>query len=109
MTNRSVADIRLCHTGHFDGRLNSDRNVELLKSVGKSKRIHNRCEHTYMVGSGSVHITAGAAAPEVSSAYDEAYLNAHLGAFFYVFAHVAYRVEIDTVTLFAGENLTAEL
>ena len=49
-----------------------------------------------MVGSGSVHITAGAAAPEVSSAYDEAYLNAHLGAFFYVLAHLPYRVEIET-------------
>jgi len=71
-----LADIGLGYLLHGDSGLDSDGHLEMLKGIGESEGVHDGGEHTHMVGSGSVHIAARNAAPEVAAADDKTDLNA---------------------------------
>ena len=109
MSDRVTGNILLCNRLHTYRRHNSRLNAELLESLTKSKRIHNRCKHTHVIGSCAVHCAAASSAPEVSASDNETNLNPHIGNLFNVCTNIGHHVKINSVTLLAGKNLTAEL
>ena len=107
MANRLVADIGLGYLLHGDSGLDSDGHLEMLKGIGESEGVHDGGEHTHMVGSGSVHITARTSAPEVAAADDKTDLNAHIDTFLDCGADIENGIVVNTHTLSAGEHLAA--
>ena len=109
MADGSVADVCLGYLAHLNGALHPDRHAELLERIGKGKGIHDCSEHTDMVGTGPIHIAAGAPSPEVAAADNEADLDAHFIEFLDCGADRTDGVEVKAVAFIAGEHLAAEL
>jgi hypothetical protein len=107
VTHRFVADIWFGYLAHLYRGLDSDRHSELLERIRERERIHDRREHSHMVGSSPVHLFAAASAPEIPAADDDRGLDAKVVAFFYASADIRDHRVIKARVLLARERLTA--
>lgn len=82
MADRAVTDIRLGNLTHADRGLDTNVDTDLFQRIGNAERVDSRREHTHMIGSGTIHLSAGAASPEIAAADNDRYLNAVIDELF---------------------------
>ena len=73
-----VAGEHLCHLRHKGAGHHHGRHALLTQRILDRQRVHNGCQHTDLVSVHTVHFAAGATAPEVAAAHNDADLHAEI-------------------------------
>ena len=98
-----------CHLRHGDRGEHLGGHTQLLQLIGDSQCVHHRSQHTDLIGQRALHLTAGAAAPEVAAAHNDADLHAQLMSLFHAAANGVHSGLVKAHALFAAQRLAADL
>ena len=112
MPDRPGTDVRLRNGPHLKGGLHPDGDPLLLADVRHCQTVHNRSQHTDVIGAGPLHFAAAAvlgAPPEVAAADDQTHLNAHVQTLLDDVAHLTNDLKIQTGMLVSRKGLAADL
>ena len=92
MTGCLVADVRLCDLTHLNCGLYTHVYTALLQSVLQCQRVNRGSQHTHIVCTGALHLSAAVldAAPEIAAADNDADFRAD---FYALFDNVANRTD----------------
>ena len=97
------------HLRHGDRGEHLGGHTQLLQLIGDSQCVHHRSQHTDLIGQGALHLTAGAAAPEVAAAHNDADLHAQFVSLFHAAANGVHGGLVKAHALFAAQRLAADL
>ena len=97
------------HLRHRDGGEHLGGHAQLLQLVGDSQRVHHGRQHPDLVGEGTLHLAAGAAAPEVTAAHNDADLHAEVVCLLDAAADGVHGRLIKAGALLAAKGLAADL
>ena len=104
VAREALGDLRHEGAGHDDGV-----HVLLAQRILDSQRVHNGGQHTDLVGVHAVHFAAGASAPEVAAAHDDADLGTEVVRGLDARADGGDGLLVKARALGAGQSLAADL
>ena len=111
MPDRPATDIHFCDLSHLDRRENARVDVHLLQSVLHRKGIHDRREHTHIVGGNTIKSLSacGESAEDIAAADDEGNLDSEVVNILDLRSNAAHDIGIDSESLVAHQRFSAEL
>jgi hypothetical protein len=97
------------HLRHHAGRLHQRGLAQLLEGVLQRQGVHHGGQHAHLIRAPAVHGPAGAPAPEIPAAGDDAQLGPGAHALLYMGADAPGQGEINAVARRARQEFAAEL
>ena len=107
----ATTNIGLANLVHLDSAHNAARNIVMLESILKGKRVHNGCQHTHVIGLSTLHATGstGHAAENIAAADNDADLMANGEQLLDLLGKMVGNLGVDAIVAIAHQCFAGKL